>query len=655
MTKIKATNYYWSSSGNDNAAGTSPATAFQSISKFNAIFSSLINGDSCLFKRGDTFYGTLFASKSFSGAGLVISAYGTGDLPVITGFTNPVTWINESGSIYYTTISCPTDVNLLISNGVIQKKARYPDSNSPNGDGGWVAITQRGNNNTAGQTNFYATATAFPFDPTGGQTVIKFEDWLDGINPVVSQSANQVNFTNVASPNVYLPKIGYGVFLQGMKQYLSQAGEWWYDSVNTRMYYFGNPTSTTIRFSTLETGIDLNTRAFITVENLYVEGFNDIGISSLNTSSSGNIVIKNCTVNYSGGGGITLFQTANSTIQNCNVYNCLRSGIYIRRTGGVDPNANILDNVVRQTARYAGLGLDRDAAGRGGITGYTNQTGSGINILRNKVYASGYIGIEFQGNDVLVQGNLVDSFCLTTQDGGGIYTYVSGDASPTQYSNRKVSSNIILNGIGSNQGTNSGLKARGVYMDEGTNHVIVDTNSIAWISDKGLYGNNYDTILWRNNIVFKTAGFTGQKLSNNANALNGNVVTNNQFFPYNTLITYTPFSGFTFDSSYYYATSSVPVRVGSTNYTFAQWQGTFGQETHAVPAFSQVDSLRFVYNATTSSENVSLGANYQTVSGTTVSSITLGAFRSAVLKYISPLTPPTGTNSFITRKKFINF
>src|SRR5436190_14039533 len=61
-----ATNYYFSATGNDGAAGTSPTTAWQTISKFNSFFSSLQPGDSVLFKRGDICSGAMNISRSGS-------------------------------------------------------------------------------------------------------------------------------------------------------------------------------------------------------------------------------------------------------------------------------------------------------------------------------------------------------------------------------------------------------------------------------------------------------------------------------------------------------------------------------------------------------------------------------------------------------------
>ena len=85
----QAATYYFSSSSGDDSRSASQAqnssTPWRTINKLNAIFSTLKPGDRVLFKRGDTFYGTIEVSESGSpGNPIVISAYDSGPLPVIT-------------------------------------------------------------------------------------------------------------------------------------------------------------------------------------------------------------------------------------------------------------------------------------------------------------------------------------------------------------------------------------------------------------------------------------------------------------------------------------------------------------------------------------------------------------------------------------------
>ena len=83
-----ATDYYVKNGGNDQNTGTSDDSAWATINKVNSVFPSLLPGDRILFKRGSTFYGTILISKSGSaGNPIILSAYGTGEMPIITGLT----------------------------------------------------------------------------------------------------------------------------------------------------------------------------------------------------------------------------------------------------------------------------------------------------------------------------------------------------------------------------------------------------------------------------------------------------------------------------------------------------------------------------------------------------------------------------------------
>ena len=64
------------------------------LTKLNSFFYSLAAGESVLFKRGETFSGAITVNQSGSaGNPIVISAYGTGANPVISGFTQVSTLI----------------------------------------------------------------------------------------------------------------------------------------------------------------------------------------------------------------------------------------------------------------------------------------------------------------------------------------------------------------------------------------------------------------------------------------------------------------------------------------------------------------------------------------------------------------------------------
>src|SRR6478672_11430341 len=76
--------YYVSADGSDANDGTSPQSAWETLDKVNT--TALRPGDSVSFRRGDIFSGGLVVSQGgTSRLRITLNAYGTGDLPVITG------------------------------------------------------------------------------------------------------------------------------------------------------------------------------------------------------------------------------------------------------------------------------------------------------------------------------------------------------------------------------------------------------------------------------------------------------------------------------------------------------------------------------------------------------------------------------------------
>lgn len=88
------TAYYVSNSGNDSNNGTSPETAWASISRVNS--AELKQGDAVFFKRGDVWH-----DQIWSQAGVTYSAYGSGSKPVINGSVAENAATPDKWKLYY--------------------------------------------------------------------------------------------------------------------------------------------------------------------------------------------------------------------------------------------------------------------------------------------------------------------------------------------------------------------------------------------------------------------------------------------------------------------------------------------------------------------------------------------------------------------------
>jgi hypothetical protein len=81
-----ATDYYVSTSGNDANSGTSPAEAWQTISKVNS--TDFEPGDGIFFEGGETFTGGISFSDEDMGtpnSPIIVSSYGTGMATISSG------------------------------------------------------------------------------------------------------------------------------------------------------------------------------------------------------------------------------------------------------------------------------------------------------------------------------------------------------------------------------------------------------------------------------------------------------------------------------------------------------------------------------------------------------------------------------------------
>jgi hypothetical protein len=122
-----ATTYYVKTGGNDGLAGTSDVNAWGTIAKIQATAFSA--GDSILFKRANTFRGSLYKNAESGAAGnyIYFGAYGTGVKPKILGakdLSASGDWTNDAGNIWKTTATLGTAQN-DISNMVFNTETSW--------------------------------------------------------------------------------------------------------------------------------------------------------------------------------------------------------------------------------------------------------------------------------------------------------------------------------------------------------------------------------------------------------------------------------------------------------------------------------------------------------------------------------------------------
>jgi parallel beta-helix repeat protein len=617
VSLLNATNYYIKSTGSDALAGTSDALAWSSITKVNSF--SFAAGDSVLFKRGDTFYGTIIPTTSGNVSNqIVFAAYGTGAKPIITGFTTVSGWTNDGGGVYSKVITTESILNVLSFNGINQPLGRFPNTT-------YLTIDSH-----TGYTSFVDAATnSSTTDWTGAKVVIRKAHWIWDRCAVTSHSGTTINYT---SPSVVDAVDGYGFFFQQDIRTLDVLGEWCYVSGKLSVYFGGNnPNTYTIKIATINRLFNLSVRSYITVYNLDLQGANSDAVYSTGTANT----VKYCNISFCGDNGINGYTGTSLVVDNCNISKCNNRGVY-----SLAPTT-ITNCYIHNIAMIPGMGGDGTTT-YGGIS--LNQSGVNNCLVEfNRVDSTGYIGIKFSGNNSIVRNNYVTNYCNILDDGGGIYT------GGNNYTGRKIYNNIVINNptvkTASYGTTGSTVEVNGIYLDDNTANTLVYNNSSSGNST-GLYFHAcheitaYDNILYNNDIGIMYAYSISYDLRRGLN------ITRNQ--SYSTLSSQYPLYDGTnvndisisgiIDSNYYMrpsdeGTKFKTVLLGSTSYkTLAQWQTYSGQDAHSLSTPYNAEGIQFLYNASATNSTVILNWRYLTVKGVSfTNSITLLPYTSVLL------------------------
>ncbi len=506
-----ASNYYFSAaSGDDSLTPTqaqNPNTPWKSINKLNSFFAGLQPGDSVLFKRGDVFYGSIAITKSGTGSSpIILSAYGTGARPVISGLTTLSSWTLVSAGIYQSLCpSCSVNDNLVVVNGSQQPIGRYPNM-------GYLTYQSHSGNTSITDNNLSGTPNW-----TGAEVVIRKNHWILDRNLITSHTAGTLKFTAVSSDN---PTDGFGYFVQNDLKTLDKFGEWYFDPKSKSMCLFlgaTDPAQVAVKTSTVDVLVTLNGNSYVAFNGLSFEGANK---AAFQITNSQNVYIQNCDIDLSGADAIDGSNARALTVESSSINHSNNDAIYL--DGGC-ADAVIKNNLVKNTGTIPGMGKSNTGTYEA-ITAF----GANGNIEHNEIDSTGYDGVYFGGSGSVVKNNFINNFCIIKDDGAGIYL---GDIK-TQV--RSIAGNIILNGIGAAAGTDglTYLQAEGIYTDDNSSNINISLNTVANCADGGIKIHNAHDVKVENNTVYNNGTqliLTHDNVAPNS-PLRNIVVNNNIFF-----------------------------------------------------------------------------------------------------------------------------
>jgi hypothetical protein len=519
---------YFSNSGSDSysfAQAQSSATPWATIDKLNANWSSIAAGDTISFQCGGSWYGEIRpggqgAKNGTASAPIVISYYGTGNKPIIHGFSTLSGWSSAGTNLWVATAlsTTQTTLEMLTIDGYTYSRGTFPNISL---DSGYLTVDSR-----SGGTSFTDAANpSSTIDWDGAEAVLRVHGYILSRRTISSHSGTTFTLSSAVENTIIN---GNGYFITNHINTLDKQGEWYFNptSKQVTLYSTVNPTSLVVKAATLDTLISCYDDDYIIVDGLQVEGSNKFGIFYYSAVGA---TVKNSKIQFSAYEGVSCAQSASinftanlDTVQYC--------GDYGINTRGASSGQTITNNFIKHIGVFPAQG----GQGTHHVRGITNNGSSGHRFENNRVDSVGYIGIYGFSADIL--NNVVSNCLLVVDDGAGIYTWNSHSTTV-----KKIQGNIVWNCLGATRSRGDAFnQGYNIYLDDGCANWEV-SNNYAWNAGvANLYIHNSRTINIHDNVFYngwqEQLLLTHETFDTSSNALGYNYehvgfkIKNNVFF-----------------------------------------------------------------------------------------------------------------------------
>ncbi len=581
--------YYFSNSGDDSYTeeqAQNSSTPWKTLDKLNSL--SLSSGDTILFKKGDTWLGQI----NVNGSGVTYGSYGTGEKPVIKGSIPVTGWTLYSGNIYKATVS--EKVIQLFCNDERQTLARYPNTG--------YARFDKVNSSTSFESDDVGST-----DWTGAMAQMRVKHWTFGAQRITS--CNNGAITIMSAPH-YDPKVGWGFFINNHLKALDAPGEWYYDSNDSTLYFWppnnDSPDNYTIEASVTGYGFKINGASSITIDGFIVKHQILSGIEALDPNSD-YITVQNNEIYGVDQNAIRMGKNMFSsngmehiTIDNNIVEGANRNGIWCSADYSTITK-NVVKHIGDDYTKLSAYGVGNFEHASIGIDAH----GAQGNIRENRLDSIGYIGIQFgNGRNYIIEYNYVTNYCISTDDGGGIYCF-------QMYYDKEVVKgsivryNIVTDGIGAPEATDEPdyIAVEGIYLDGTSQEVTVQNNTVSNGGSRGYYTNHGRDHKFINNVSYNNR-LAQIRFNEMAEGIERYEMKGNVFYSLksdqlsleqSSYISGTTDFG-TYDNNYYcnpYSTSLVKDQ--GTTYTLEGWQDYSGQDANTKESLIGADDIPYNY------------------------------------------------------------
>jgi hypothetical protein len=460
---LSATTYYVSNSGNDSNPGTSDSLSWKTLTKVNRFF--LRRGDQVLFKRGDSWQGTLIPGTSgASGIPIVYGAYGTGAKPIITGFTAVTAWTNKGGNIWESTtaVSTLSTCNMVVINGINTPMGREPNT-------GYYYFQSHTGNTSITSNNLTGTP-----DWTGAELAFNPNNWETKRVPITAQSNGKLTFTQPESFTIRSD--GLKFIIQNDIRTLDQQNEWYYNPSTKKLSIYSTSEPVNVKVSTVADLVKVSGKNYVTFKNIEFTGSNE---KTFNIASANIIKIDSCNIYYSGAVGIYGGYTNSDklTVSNCSFNHSNDGAIGVTsmfRSATLSANTITNTGIIYGSGRPATSGTNNSGFGVA-----ISAQGSGSLIENNTLTNTGYVGINFNGSDIIIRNNYIKKFNQINHDGGGIYTWNGMDKiNYPSNSGTEIYNNIIIGDTIVKEPGHPLSGDMGIYLDDNSNGIKVHDNTV---------------------------------------------------------------------------------------------------------------------------------------------------------------------------------
>lgn len=608
---------------------TASATVYQVGTGGNLLESNIASttfqpADQLLFKCGEKFSTPITINQSGTSENpIVIGKWGIGVNPIISGFTTVTSWTNLGSNIWESTsaVSALDSCNMVTIEGINTQMGRYPNSTDANG--GYLNIDSKADNYN------YTISELTGINWTGAVVVFR------QVYSIVKRNIiNHVGTT--ITTNDTGGYLNYGMFIQDDARTLDQQNEWYFNHSTKKIKIYSTSQPTSVKVASVNTLLSIN-GSYVTIDGINFEGANKYAIfRSTHSTVLNHIIVKNCNISFSGIDGIAV-RYDYLTVDNNTITDSNSNAIDVSYSNYV----TITNNHIQNTALLNGMGHPEV----GTQAAIMARPSNNITFEYNEILNTGLNGIYFYGDNVLVKNNFINTYCVTLDDGGGIYTYTGTGGTMT--TNGKIQGNICINGIGQVNGTNlanpdpDGRPAFGIYLDEQAKNIDVFDNTVAYNSSAGILLNaSAGYINVHRNTSFDNAGRQFHSTCYDlALKPTNNRVFSNLFFSTKATQKCLYFYGHNvldvtaLDSNYYarpiddFGTPSLydkPIFYSGADYnsafrTLTEWQTFSGQDVHSTKspqAITSESDLQFEYNATSVAIPVTLSQSMIDVKGT---------------------------------------